>query len=399
MLEKNILLGITGSIAAYKAATLARLLVKEGAAVKVVMSPLAKEFVTPLTMATLTKNPIAVEFFDPESGAWHSHVALGVWADLYLVAPASANTIGKMAAGVADNLLLTTYLSARCPVMIAPAMDADMYGHPAVQHNLEMLRSRGNVVVEPGCGELASGLVGKGRMEEPEQIFAAVSRFFAPRDMAGVKVLLTAGPTHEQIDPVRFIGNHSSGKMGYALAEELANRGAEAILISGPTSLSVSRAVRRVDVTSAEEMYEAAVSLFPTVDVGVLCAAVSDFAPLRVSPEKLKRTGEELQLTLRPTRDIAAALGEMKSQRQRLVGFALETGNEEANARDKMRRKNLDMIVLNSLNDAGAGFRGDTNKVTIIPAQGAPTVYPLKPKRAVAADIADKIAGILNMQR
>jgi phosphopantothenoylcysteine decarboxylase/phosphopantothenate--cysteine ligase len=397
MLKKNILLGVTGSIAAYKAATLARLLVKEGASVKVVMTPLAKEFITPLTMATLTKGPIMVDFYDPENGAWNSHVSLGVWADLYLIAPASANTIGKMAAGVADNLLLTTYLSARCPVVVAPAMDLDMYAHPAVQHNLDLLRSRGNAIIEPASGELASGLAGKGRMEEPEQILAFLERFFTPRDMAGVKALVTAGPTHEQVDPVRFIGNHSSGKMGYALAEELAARGAEVVLVSGPTSLSLSRpGVRRVDVTSAAEMYEAAVSLFPSMDIGILCAAVADFTPASPSPSKIKRGEEELLLALRPTRDIAAALGTMKNDRQRLVGFALETCDEEANARAKMQRKNLDLIVLNSLNDAGAGFRGDTNKVTIFDRQGAATGYAAKPKRAVAADIVDKIAGLLN---
>jgi phosphopantothenoylcysteine decarboxylase/phosphopantothenate--cysteine ligase len=396
MLKKNILLGVTGSIAAYKAATLARLLVKEGASVKVVMTPLAKEFITPLTMATLTQGPIMVDFYDPENGAWNSHVSLGVWADLYLIAPASANTIGKMAAGVADNLLLTTYLSARCPVVIAPAMDLDMYAHPAVQHNLDLLRARGNAIIEPASGELASGLAGKGRMEEPEQILAFLKRFFTPQDLAGVKALVTAGPTHEQVDPVRFIGNHSSGKMGYALAEELADRGAEVVLVSGPTSLSLSRPdVRRVDVTSAAEMYEAAVSLFPSMDVGILCAAVADFTPASPSASKIKRGEGELLLALRPTRDIAAALGAMKSDRQRLVGFALETRDEEANARAKMQRKNLDMIVLNSLKDVGAGFRGDTNKVTIFDRRSAAIAYPVKPKRAVAADIVDKIASIM----
>jgi phosphopantothenoylcysteine decarboxylase/phosphopantothenate--cysteine ligase len=396
MLKKNIILGITGSIAAYKAALLARLLVKEGASVKVVMTPLAKEFITPLTMATLTKNPIMVDFYDPENGAWNSHVALGTWADLYLIAPASANTIGKMAAGVADNLLLTTYLSARCPVVIAPAMDVDMYAHPAVQRNLEVLRSRGNRVIEPESGELASGLTGKGRMEEPERIVDFLDRFWCSNDMAGVKVLVTAGPTYEKIDPVRFIGNYSSGKMGYALAEEMADRGAEVVLVSGPTSLSLDHpAVRRVEVTSAGEMYEAAVSLFPGVDVGILCAAVADFTPVAPSTTKIKREGDELLLALRPTRDIAAALGEMKGERQRLVGFALETGDEIAHARAKMQRKNLDMIVLNSLNDAGAGFQGDTNKVTIFDRQGGMTGYTVKPKRAVAADIVDKIKGII----
>ncbi|MDR2415011.1 MAG: bifunctional phosphopantothenoylcysteine decarboxylase/phosphopantothenate--cysteine ligase CoaBC [Odoribacteraceae bacterium] len=396
MLEKNIILGVTGSIAAYKAAALARLLVKAGAAVKVVMTPLAKEFITPLTMATLSKNPIMVDFYDPENGAWNSHVDLGTWADLYLIAPASANTIGKMVAGIADNLLLTTYLSARCPVVIAPAMDMDMYAHPAVRHNLEVLRLRGDAVIEPGEGELASGLTGKGRMEEPEQILDFLERFFVLKEMAGVKVVVTAGPTREKIDPVRFVGNFSSGKMGYALARELADRGAEVVLVSGPTSLSMDHpGVRRVDVTSAGEMYDATVSLFPGMDVGVLCAAVADFTPVSPSMTKLKREESDLLLTLRPTRDIAAALGEMKGERQRLVGFALETRDEIANARAKMQRKNLDLIVLNSLNDAGAGFQVETNKVTILDREGRVTEYAVKPKRAVAADIADRIREII----
>jgi phosphopantothenoylcysteine decarboxylase/phosphopantothenate--cysteine ligase len=395
MLKKNILLGITGSIAAYKAATLARLLVKEGASVKVVMTPLAKEFITPLTLATLTKGPILVEFYNPENGEWNSHVALGTWADLYLIAPATANTIGKMAAGVADNLLLTTYLSMRCPVVIAPAMDMDMYAHPAVQHNLALLRRRGNTIIEPESGELASGLTGKGRMEEPEQIVAFVERFFTPKDMAGVKVVVTAGPTYEEIDPVRFIGNYSSGKMGYALAGEMANRGAEVVLVSGPTALSLPHpSVRRVDVTSALEMFEATVALFPAMDIGVLCAAVADFTPVAPSSVKIKREEEELMLALRPTRDIAAALGAMKSDRQYLVGFALETSDEVANARAKMQRKNLDMIVLNSLNDTGAGFQGDTNKVTILDRDGGMTGYDVKHKHAVATDIVNKIKEI-----
>ncbi|MDR0544722.1 MAG: bifunctional phosphopantothenoylcysteine decarboxylase/phosphopantothenate--cysteine ligase CoaBC [Odoribacteraceae bacterium] len=396
MLEKNIILGVTGSIAAYKAAMLARLLVKEGAAVKVVMTPLAREFITPLTMATLTRNPILVDFYDPENGDWNSHVDLGTWADLLLVAPASANTIGKMVAGIADNLLLTTYLSARCPVVIAPAMDMDMYAHPAVRHNLEVLRLRGDAVIEPAEGELASGLTGQGRMEEPERIADFARRFFVLKDMEGKKVVVTAGPTRERIDPVRFVGNFSSGKMGYALASEMADRGAEVVLVSGPTALSMNHpGVRRVDVSSAEEMYEATTALFPRMDAGVLCAAVADFTPVAPSTAKLKREEGELLLTLRPTRDIAAALGKMKREHQRLVGFALETENEVARAREKMQRKNLDLIVLNSLNDAGAGFQVDTNKVTILDREGSMTEYAVKQKCAVAADVVDRIREIM----
>ena len=392
MQGKHVILGITGSIAAYKAATLARLLVTAGVTVKVVMTPRAKEFITPLTIATLARGPILVDFFNPENGAWNSHVDLGTWADLLLVAPASANTIGKMAGGVADNLLLTTYLSARCPVIVAPAMDADMYAHPTVRHNLEVLRLRGDEVIEPTSGELASGLQGKGRMEEPGEIMAFLERYFTFKDLAGVKVLLTAGPTRERIDPVRFIGNYSSGKMGYALTRELADRGAGVTLVSGPTALTMDHpGVRRVDVTSAAEMFEAAMSFFPDADVGISCAAVADFAPAVVSSTKIKREEEDLVLVLRPTRDIAAELGKIKTARQRLVGFALETRDGLANARGKMERKNLDMIVLNSLDDTGAGFQHDTNKVTILDRQGRMTEYPLKSKRAVAADIADKI--------
>lgn len=390
---KHIILGVTGSIAAYKAASLVRLLVKEGAEVKVVMTPLAKEFITPLTMATLSKNPILVDFYNPENGDWHSHVALGLWADLYLIAPASANTIGKMAAGIADNLLLTTYLSAKCPVVVAPAMDLDMYCHPATQRNLEVLRSYGNMIVEPESGELASGLVGKGRMEEPERIAEFVKEYFQGRqDLQGKKVLVTAGPTYEKIDPVRFIGNYSSGKMGFALAEELAGRGAEVVLVAGPVDLSVRHpAIRRVDVESAAEMRDAAVAEFPKCDAAILSAAVADFTPKTRADEKIKRGKEDMRLELVPTHDIAADLGRMKRHGQVLAGFALETNDEENNALSKLRRKNFDFIVLNSLNDKGAGFGVDTNKVTIIDKEENKREYALKSKREVAGDIVDKL--------
>lgn len=390
---KHIILGVTGSIAAYKAASLVRLLVKEGAEVKVVMTPLAKEFITPLTMATLSKNPILVDFYNPENGDWHSHVALGLWADLYLIAPASANTIGKMAAGIADNLLLTTYLSAKCPVVVAPAMDLDMYRHPATQRNLEVLRSYGNMIVEPESGELASGLVGKGRMEEPERIEEFVKEYFQGRqDLQGKKILVTAGPTYEKIDPVRFIGNYSSGKMGFALAEELAGRGAKVVLVAGPVDLSVRHpAIRRVDVESAAEMRDAAVAEFPKCDAAILSAAVADFTPKTRADEKIKRGKEDMRLELVPTHDIAADLGRMKRHGQVLAGFALETNDEENNALSKLRRKNFDFIVLNSLNDKGAGFGVDTNKVTIIDKEENKREYALKSKREVARDIVDKL--------
>ncbi|WP_410520043.1 bifunctional phosphopantothenoylcysteine decarboxylase/phosphopantothenate--cysteine ligase CoaBC, partial [Butyricimonas paravirosa] len=373
---KHIILGVTGSIAAYKAATLTRLLVKEGASVKVVMTPLAKEFITPLTMATLSKSPIMVDFYNPENGDWNSHVDLGLWADLYLIAPASANTIGKMAGGIADNLLLTTYLSAKCPVMVAPAMDLDMYKHPATQRNLKVLQSFGNIIIEPESGELASGLIGKGRMEEPERIVAFITDYFARQaDFKGKKVVVTAGPTYEKIDPVRFIGNYSSGKMGLAIAEELAGRGAEVVLVCGPVNLKTSHpAIRRVDVESAAQMYEVTSKEFVNSDVAVLSAAVADFTPKEKADHKIKRGKDDLLLELLATKDIAAELGRIKTVSQLLVGFALETNDEEMNALSKMQRKNLDMIVLNSLNDKGAGFSVDTNKVTILDKAGDKTV-------------------------
>ena len=391
---KHIILGVTGSIAAYKAATLTRLLVKEGASVKVVMPPLAKEFITPLTMATLSKSPIMVDFYNPENGDWNSHVDLGLWADLYLIAPASANTIGKMAGGIADNLLLTTYLSAKCPVMVAPAMDLDMYKHPVTQRNLKVLQSFGNIIIEPESGELASGLIGKGRMEEPERIVAFIADYFARQeDFKGKKVVVTAGPTYEKIDPVRFIGNYSSGKMGLAIAEELAGRGAEVVLVCGPVNLKTSHpAIRRVDVESAAQMYEVTSKEFVNSDVAVLSAAVADFTPKEKADHKIKRGKDDLLLELLPTKDIAAELGRIKTASQLLVGFALETNDEEVNALSKMQRKNLDMIVLNSLNDKGAGFSVDTNKVTILDKAGDKTVYELKTKVEVAKDIVDQIA-------
>ena len=391
---KHIILGVTGSIAAYKAATLTRLLVKEGASVKVVMTPLAKEFITPLTMATLSKSPIMVDFYNPENGDWNSHVDLGLWADLYLIAPASANTIGKMAGGIADNLLLTTYLSAKCPVMVAPTMDLDMYKHPVTQRNLKVLQSFGNIIIEPESGELASGLIGKGRMEEPERIVAFIADYFARQeDFKGKKVVVTAGPTYEKIDPVRFIGNYSSGKMGLAIAEEFAGRGAEVVLVCGPVNLKTSHpAIRRVDVESAAQMYEVTSKEFVNSDVAVLSAAVADFTPKEKADHKIKRGKDDLLLELLPTKDIAAELGRIKTASQLLVGFALETNDEEVNALSKMQRKNLDMIVLNSLNDKGAGFSVDTNKVTILDKAGDKTVYELKTKVEVAKDIVDQIA-------
>ena len=393
MLEgKHILLGVTGSIAAYKAAYLVRLLKKRGAEVQVVMTPSAKDFITPVTLSALSGRPVLSEFFQMTDGTWNSHVELGLWADAMLVAPATAATIGKMATGVADNLLVTCYLSCKAPVALAPAMDLDMYRHPSTQNNLGVLRSYGTTVIEPVAGELASGLSGKGRMEEPERILAYVDALLeGDKDFAGKKVLVTAGPTYEKIDPVRFIGNYSSGKMGFALAAEFASRGAEVTLIAGPVSLLTPVGnIHRVDVESAEQMYTAAIEAFPAMNMAVLSAAVADFTPEAASGRKLKRQ-EGLSLGLRPTQDIAAALGAAKRQDQMLVGFALETHDEKEHAREKLRRKNLDMIVLNSLGDAGAGFSCDTNKVTLLKADGREKVYPLKSKRDVARDIADNM--------
>lgn len=394
---KHIILGVTGSIAAYKAAVLVRLLVKEGAEVKVVMTELAKQFITPLTMATLSKHPVMVEFYNPENGDWHSHVDMGLWADLYLVAPATANTIGKMAHGIADNLLLTTYLSAKCSVMVAPAMDLDMYRHSATQHNLGILRSYGNVIVEPTEGELASGLIGKGRMAEPEEIVSFIKNYFAvSTELTGKKVLLTAGPTYEKIDPVRFIGNYSSGKMGFALAEEMAARGAEVVLIAGPVHLkTIHPSIKRVNVESASGMYERVIEFSGDCDVVVSCAAVADFTPAVEAVSKLKRGDDGLTLELKPTQDIAAELGMRKYDGQLLVGFALETDNEQDNALLKLKKKNLDLIILNSLKDKGACFGGDTNKVTMFDRDGGKYSYELKSKQKVAADIVTRIVSLL----
>ena len=389
---KKIILGVTGSIAAYKAAHLVRLLVKEGMEVKVIMTPLAKEFITPLTLATLSRNPILVDFFNPENGDWNSHVDLGMWADAYLIAPATANTIGKMVNGVADNLLLTTYLSAKCPVFIAPAMDLDMFAHPSTRRNIDILRSYGNQIIEPAVGQLASGLEGKGRMEEPENIVQFLDDYFTPKLMSGKKVLITAGPTYEKIDPVRFVGNYSSGKMGFALAEACAKQGAEVTLITGPVNVRAKHAaINRINVESAEEMYKAVLSKFDKMDGAILCAAVADFTPVSQSDYKLKREHDNLVVELKPTLDIAAEVGKIKRHEQFLVGFALETNNEEANAKSKMERKNFDFIVLNSLQDPNSGFGFDTNKVSIIHRSGLQREYELKSKLEVADDIINEI--------
>ena len=385
-------MGITGSIAVYKAAVLIRGLVKKGAEVQVVITPAGKEFITPITLSALTSKPVISEFFAQRDGTWHSHVDLGLWADVMLIAPATASTIGKMAHGIADNMLITTYLSMKAPVFVAPAMDLDMFAHPATQHNLQILRSYGNHIIEPAEGELASHLVGKGRMEEPDKIIERLEAFFATQqDLKGKKILITAGPTYEKIDPVRFIGNYSSGKMGFALAEECAARGAEVSLVSGPVTLQTHHpGIRRIPVESVRQMYEAALSEYADADAGILCAAVADFTPETVAGQKIKREKDDLLLRLVPTQDIAAALGRIKKESQKLVGFALETNDEEQHAQDKMKRKNFDFIVLNSLNDKGAGFRCDTNKITIIDPRGA-TPYPLKDKQEVARDIIDRL--------
>lgn len=393
---KHILLGVTGSIAAYKAANIVRLLVTQGAEVKIVMTPLAKQFIAPLTLATLAKNPIYVDFFNPENGEWNSHVSLGMWADAYLIAPATANTIGKMANGIADNLLLTSYLSAKCPVFVAPAMDLDMYAHPSVQKNIETLKSYSVHFIDAEDGELASGLVGKGRLAAPERIVESLDAFFnGQMSLTGKKVMVTAGPTYEKIDAVRFIGNYSSGKMGYAIAEECASRGAEVVMVSGPTSLNVHNSnIKLVRVNSAREMYEACNQEFPQCNAAVLSAAVADFTPQNVSDTKIKRKDNNLEITLKPTDDIAASLGKQKGDRV-LVGFALEKENELENAIGKLERKNFDFIVLNSMNDKGAGFNHDTNKITIINRSKEVKNYDLKSKVMVAKDIVDEIEKLL----
>lgn len=398
MLEnKKIVLGITGGIAAYKACNLARLLIKKGAEVQVVMTPSAKEFITPLTLSTLTHKPVVSEFFDRRDGSWHSHVDIGLWADAMIIAPATASSIGKMANGIADNMLITTYLSMKAPVFVAPAMDLDMYAHPSTQQNIKKLSTYGNHIIEPGTGFLASKLEGKGRMEEPEKIVEVLEKHFSKQQsLTGKSVLITAGPTYEKIDPVRFVGNYSSGKMGYALAEACAKQGAEVTLVSGPVMLQTKHpAIRRIDVESAQEMYDAATTHFPQADIAILSAAVADFTPETTADKKIKRKGDELVLNLRPTHDIAAALGAIKNENQLLVGFALETDNEVQNAQDKMKRKNFDFIVLNSLQDKGAGFRVDTNKITIIDRQQGTTAYETKSKQEVAEDIIEYIVSKL----
>lgn len=391
---KKILVGVSGSIAAYKAAVLVRLLIRVGADVRVLMTPLAKAFITPLTLATLSKHPVLTEFFNAENGDWNNHVDLGMWADAFVIAPASANTMAKMAGGIADNLLLTTYLSARCPVFIAPAMDLDMLNHPATRQNLEILQSRGHHLLEPASGELASGLIGKGRMEEPEMILEAIAGHLNPAlpgnqgKLAGKKILVTAGPTHEPIDPVRFIGNHSSGKMGYALAEELAGNGALVELVSGPVALRTSLPGIHVhNVQSAIEMYDACMRLYPGMDGAIMAAAVADYSPVTRETTKIKRTDGALTLVLKPNPDIAETLGKMRKPGQFLAGFALETENGQVHAAEKLRKKNFDFIVLNMLTGSGTGFHADTNQITIIDRDNKAIGFELKSKKEAAADI------------
>ncbi len=387
---KKIILGVTASIAAYKAAFLLRLLVKEGAEVRVIMTPAAHDFITPLTLSTLSRHPVLTEFTKGKTGEWNNHVELGLWADLLLIAPASANTIAKMASGACDNLLMATYLSARCPVYLAPAMDADMYKHPSTLANLKKLSSFSNTIIPPGDGELASGLYGEGRMAEPEEIMDFLRTSLKKKlPLAGRSALVTAGPTYEAIDPVRFIGNHSSGKMGFALAEELAAAGAFVTLVCGPNQLELrNKSIKRIDVTSAEEMYQAAAGTFKNTDIAILAAAVADFRPEKASAKKIKKKeGKVPEIALVKTKDIAAELGKRKTKKQLLVGFALETDNEVANAKEKLRKKNLDMIVLNSLRQKGAGFSGDSNKVSILDKNNKTLNFDLKTKQLVAKDI------------
>ena len=399
---KKIVLGITGSIAAYKSCLIIRELIKSGAEVQVVITPAGKEFITPITLSTLTHKPVVSEFFSQKDGTWNSHVDLGLWADAMVIAPCTAATLGKMANGVADNMLITTYLSMKAPVFIAPAMDLDMYKHASTQKNIRTLRSFGNHIIEPGSGFLASGLEGKGRMEEPENIVKALADFFSTssksqsyiEDLKDKKILITAGPTYEKIDPVRFIGNYSSGKMGFALAEECSRRGAKVVLVAGPVSLTCSESIQRVDVESCKEMYEAAVGEFPNCDAAILCAAVADFRPEEIAEQKIKRVGDDLLLKLKPTQDIAATIGTMKGEGQRIVAFALETNEEESNAQRKLEKKNADFIVLNSTRIPGTTFQADDNQITIINKEGKKS-YAKKPKTEVARDIIDELVSIL----
>ena len=399
---KKIVLGITGSIAAYKSCLIVRELIKSGAEVQVVITPAGKEFITPITLSALTHKPVVSEFFSQKDGTWNSHVDLGLWADAMVIAPCTAATLGKMANGVADNMLITTYLSMKAPVFIAPAMDLDMYKHPSTQKNIETLRSFENHIIEPGSGFLASSLEGKGRMEEPENIVKALADFFSTssespsytEDLKDKKILITAGPTYEKIDPVRFIGNYSSGKMGFALAEECSRRGAKVVLVAGPVSLTCTERIQRVDVESCKEMYEAAVGEFPNCDAAILCAAVADFRPETIAEQKIKRVGDELLLKLKPTQDIAATIGSMKGEGQRIVAFALETNEEESNAQRKLEKKNADFIVLNSTRIPGTTFQADDNQITIINKEGKKS-YAKKPKTEVARDIIDELVSIL----
>jgi phosphopantothenoylcysteine decarboxylase/phosphopantothenate--cysteine ligase len=397
--DKNIVLGICGSIAAYKSALLIRLLIKAGANVQVVMTPDATSFITPLTLATLSKKPVLVEYSKPETGEWNNHVELGLWADIFIIAPASANTIAKMAHGQSDNLLTAVYLSAKCPVYFAPAMDLDMWKHPATQQNIRQLQSYGNVLIPPGNGELASGLFGEGRMAEPEDIVSFLTSEIKKKlPLSDQKILVTAGPTYEAMDPVRFIGNHSSGKMGFAIADQLAVMGAEVTLIAGPTmQKSTQHSIKRIDVTSAAEMLEACLQYYKNSKACIMCAAVADFTPVNVSAQKIKKQDNGLNIELKKTTDILKTLGEQKRKGQVLAGFALETNDEEKNAIEKLQKKNLDFIVLNSLNDKGAGFKTDTNKITIIDHNLQKTTFALKDKNEVAKDICNKVAELIRL--
>jgi phosphopantothenoylcysteine decarboxylase / phosphopantothenate---cysteine ligase len=395
--NKNILLGVCGSIAAYKSAALTRLFIKAGANVKVVMTKDAASFITPLTLATLSKNPVSVEYFKPDTGEWNNHVELGLWADLVIIAPASANTLAKLANGICDNLLSAVYLSARCPVFFAPAMDLDMWKHPSTQSNVLKLQKYGNTMLNPAFGELASGLTGEGRMAEPETIIEFLEAWLGEEQpLHGKKALVTAGPTYEAIDPVRFIGNHSSGKMGFAIAEELTRLGAAVTLITGPVSLKLSdSSIRRIDVTSADDMLTAVQQHFPGTDITVMSAAIADYTVANPAETKIKKASQELNLQLSKTTDILATIGREKKNGQLLIGFALETNNEEEYALQKLKAKNLDFIVLNSLNDKGAGFKGDTNKITIIDRQLNKESFELKSKNEVAIDICRKIVDLV----
>ncbi|WP_431199815.1 bifunctional phosphopantothenoylcysteine decarboxylase/phosphopantothenate--cysteine ligase CoaBC [Mucilaginibacter sp. P25] len=395
--DKNIILGVCGSIAAYKSALLVRLLVKAGANVKVVMTADATNFITPLTLSTLSKNPALVDYFKVDTGEWNNHVELGLWADMMVIAPATANTLAKMANGLCDNLLSAVYLSAKCPVYFAPAMDLDMWLHPATRQNVSRLQSFDNIMIPPGNGELASGLHGEGRMAEPEEIVAFLEAESKKLRLAGHKILVTAGPTYEAIDPVRFIGNHSSGKMGFAIADELALMGADVTLVTGPTAqISKQQNIKRVNVISAAQMLEACLTAYGDAKACIMSAAVADYTPADVATQKIKKKDDDLSIELKKTTDILKTLGEAKREGQILVGFALETNDEEMNAITKLQKKNLDFIVLNSLNDAGAGFAGDTNKITIIDRELKKTTFELKSKEAVARDICNKVAQLIN---